>query len=154
MWVWRFAVCSIFFYTYLFCLDLFWLTHMNPLSVELKSETPVQNVTFISCRMFMSHAIPFERNMTIVPPFLSCSSLGVLALETCNQNCLPSFSHLSRFFVTWWHLAALKSGDEEGGKKEQTSLMERCKTSKEFATPSDLEIARWVIVGGGGVVVS
>lgn len=66
--------------------------------------------------MYVSHAISYERNMANVPPSLSCFSLGVLALETCNQECLPSFPHLFPFFVTWWLLAALKSGGEEGKK--------------------------------------
>lgn len=41
--------------------------------------------------MYVSHAISYERNIANVPPSLSCFSLGVLALETCNQECLPSF---------------------------------------------------------------
>lgn len=37
------------------------------------------------------------------------------------------------------------------GEKKHTSLMWCRKTSKEFASPFDLEVIRWVIVGGGGV---
>lgn len=103
----------------LLCLSLFLPgpyqpSHMKLLSMELQSDTPM--LTFISCTMCVSHAIPYAINMTDAPPSLSCFSLCILALETSNQECLPSFSCLFPFFVTRWHLSALKSGGEEGKK--------------------------------------
>lgn len=145
-----FCPCFIFFFTYLFWPGAFRSTHANPLSMEIQSETPVQIVTFISCRMYVSHAISYERNMTNVPPSLSCSSLGVFALETCNRKCPPSFSHLS-FFCDMMASCCFEIRRWRG-KKKHTSLMWHCKTSKEFATPFDLEVIRWVIVWGGGGV--
>lgn len=88
-----FCLLPIFFFTYLLWLGTFRRTS----ALSNYNQRPSCTLWHLYHAQCMSPTQYYERNMTNVPSSLSCSSLGVLALETCNRKCLPSFCYLFLF---------------------------------------------------------